>query len=138
MSFKHITREKLQELFARVGIHLDAQGSPLDSRQRLELLHRFYAGAHELQVAHFNWHQAFSPDNLVDVSSEEGRPDLMVCRHFGLVPLSAEYAKTRGYLARDTDTPDMIVALNLFWNVAVGNITGASQGVPAGEPVVTV
>ncbi len=131
MSFTPITREKLHDLYSVVSHMLDARGSSLSARERVDLLHRFFSGADELQVAHFNRYQAFSPDRLVDVSKENSRPDLMVCEHFGLTPVAVEYAKTRGYSARDSDSPDTISALNLFWNVAVGNIPDVPQGAPS-------
>ena len=119
--------ESLYRIYLAAEPLLQAQGCGLDFKQQQDLLLRVGSGCQQLQAMHLSWLKAFSPDKPIDISTHEGRPDVMLfCMAKGQsVPFSPPVAQAHSFIPRDTDTEEDIKVLNVFWNVAVGNIIDA-------------
>jgi hypothetical protein len=117
--------ESLSEIYLAAEPLLRAGGCRLDFKQQQDLLLRVGSGCQNLKAMHVSWLKAFSPEKPIDISVHEGRPDVMLFRMVkgGSVPFAPPDAQVHAFIPKDTDTKEDIKVLNVFWNMAVGNIT---------------
>jgi len=116
--------ESLSEIYLAAEPLLQAQGCVLDFKQQQQLLFRVGSGCQHLKIMHMSWLKAFSPDKPIDISTHEGRPDVMLFQMVrgASVPFAPPVAQVHGFIPRATDSEEDIKVLNMFWNVAVGNM----------------